>query len=80
MKNNLEATKTKNINKLNKDREDYEERRSEGFIKTYKAVRHKKQPRYRKQKLKDIHPYNIQRPPKFSDVHNSDDTPMDTTN
>ena len=79
VKKNLEETKIKNINKLNKDREDYEERRSEGFIKNYKAVRHKEQPKYRKQKLKDIHPCNIKRPLKFSDVDNSHDTPMDTT-
>lgn len=79
VKKNLEDNKLRKINKLNKSREEYTENRSEGFVKNYKAVRHKEQPKYRKLKLKNIHPSNIKRPLKFSDVGNVNDTNMDST-
>lgn len=79
VKNNLEEYKKKIIAKLNKSREDYEETRDEGYIKNYKALRHKEQPRYRKTKLKNIHPCNIKKPLKFTDADTTDNTFMDTT-
>ena len=39
----LEDNKRKIIDKLNNSREDYREERNEGFIKNYKAIRHKEQ-------------------------------------
>lgn len=80
VKNNLETTKHKIINKLNKNRENYEETRTEGFIKNYKAVRHKEQPKFRKGKLENIHPQNIKKPLKFADANNdTSNDDMDTT-
>lgn len=75
----LEDSKRKIIDKINNSREDYKENRKEGFIKNYKAVRHKEQPKYKKTKLERIHPCNIKRPLKFADLDNTDDTNMDTT-
>lgn len=80
IKNNLEDNKRKVINKLNEHREDYTENRKEGFIKNYKAVRHKEQPKYKKANLKNVHPCNIKRSLKFSDLDNTNDTLMDHTN
>lgn len=73
---NLKSTKKKRLIKLNTKREDYEERRTSGFIKNYKAVRHKHQPKYKKAKLDKIHITNVKRPLKFSaddlDVYTDD--------
>lgn len=41
--------------------------KTEGYVKNYRALRHKNQPRYRKLKLENIHPINIKRPNKFVD-------------
>lgn len=79
IKKTLEDNKRKIIDKLNNSREDYTENRTEGFIKNYKAVRHKEQPKYRKAKLEQIHPSNIKRKLKFSDLDNTDDINRDTT-
>lgn len=39
------------------------------FLKNYKALRYKEQPRYKKGNLKNIHPCNIKKPLKFADAH-----------
>lgn len=81
IKENLQKTKTKNLEKANANREDYEEGRPEGFIKNYKAVRHKHLPKYRKSKLRNIHLSNIKRPLKFTvNDDNSDVSSMDNSN
>lgn len=66
IRDRLEQTKQKIIGKRNESREEYTEDRDEGFIKNYKSLRHKEQPKYRKHKLKDIHESNIKRSFKFS--------------
>lgn len=48
IKKNIELMKNKSITKLNENREYYTENRKEGFIKNYKAARHKEEPKYRK--------------------------------
>ncbi len=58
----INTYKMKIITKLNKERENYEERRNEGPIKNYKRLRHKDEPYFRYAKLKEIHPCNIKRP------------------
>ena len=80
VKQNLEENKRKVIEKLNKSREDYREARKEGFIKNYKALRHKEQPKYKKAKLEKIHLCNIKRPLKFLDLDddNTNDNHADT--
>lgn len=81
VRKNLEDNKRKIINKLNENREEYTENREEGFVKNYKAVRHKEQPKYRKSKLDRVHNCNIKRPLKFSGMDNTDDnTNRDTDN
>lgn len=74
---NLKSTKEKRLYKLNTKREDYEEVRTTGFIKNYKAVRHKHIPKYKKAKLDNIHTENIKRPLKLSaddwDTYNETD-------
>lgn len=79
VRRNLEENKKKIVGKLNKSREQYEENREVGFIKNYKAVRHKEQPKYKKSKLDKVHHCNIKRPLKFSDADNTGNTPVDTT-
>lgn len=79
IRKNLEENKKKIIDKVNNCREDYKEKRQEGFIKNYKALRHKEQPKYKKAKLENVHPCNIKRPLKFSDMDNNDNSDMDTT-
>lgn len=80
IKANIEQTKICKINKLNKNRENYEENRSTGFIKNYKAVRHKEQPKFKKTKLNNIHKSNIKRPLKFSGMENINDGPTTDNN
>lgn len=80
VRRNLEQIKEKTIVKLNRSREEYTEQRTEGFIKNYKAVRHKEQPKYRKHKLDKVHPSNIKRPLKFTDMdHDDSNNTNDTT-
>ena len=85
---NFVKEKTRYISKLNIKREDYKEGRSEGYIKNYKSVRHKEEPKFVKKDLKDIHSSNIKRKYKFlgeldikniSNPDNIDDNP-DTVN
>ncbi|XP_037906163.1 sentrin-specific protease 1-like [Hermetia illucens] len=64
---NIEKTKKKYLRKLNEKREDYCETRTVGYVKNYKTVRHKEQPRYRKSKLDNVHLTNIRKKPKFAD-------------
>lgn len=75
----LEANKRKVIDKLNQARDDYNEERQEGYIKNYKALRHKEQPKYKKAKLENVHPCNIKRPLKFTGMDTIDNTNMDST-
>lgn len=58
------------LDKNNRNRENYEEEREEGFIKNYKAVRHKEVPKFKKAKLKNINPANIKRVYKFTEDKN----------
>lgn len=58
--------KEQRINRANKNRENYVETRQEGFIKNYKNLRHKEEPKFRKKSLQGIHTTNIKRPTKFS--------------
>lgn len=70
IKDRLIEQKRLKITKLNEKRETYEETRQEGFIKNYRNVRHKEQPKYRKQPLANVHETNIKRPFKFSGYSN----------
>lgn len=63
----IEEYKDKLDRTRNIDREDYIEHREEGYIKNYANVRHKEQPKFRKQKLENVHNSNIKRPLKFTD-------------
>lgn len=63
---NLLKSQEKRLEKHNRKRENYEENREEGYIKYYKSLRHKGQPKYRKYKLANVHPCNIKRPLKFT--------------
>ena len=81
--NNLIVAQGKRLDKYNKNREDYKENRQYGYIKNYKALRHKDQPKFRKHKLDNIHPINIKRPLKFTDyddniIPNTDDDDTNT--
>lgn len=67
IKERLKNEKFKIIQKRNKSREDYAEHRKEGFIKNYKSVRHKEQPKFVKKPLENVHTNNIKRSFKFSD-------------
>lgn len=67
IKSRLIDSKEKMLGKRNKTRENYEEKRIEGYIKNYKSVRHKEVPKFRKLKLKNVHENNIKRSLKFSD-------------
>lgn len=62
----LEKVKTSKIEKANQKRESYHERREVGFIKNYKSVRHKEEPKFRKQNLNNIHVSNIKRKMKYT--------------
>lgn len=64
--NRLIESQSRRLKKHNRNREDYEETRDEGYIKYYKSVRHKDQPKFRKYKLSNVHPINIKRPLKFA--------------
>lgn len=84
--NNLIQSQTYRLEKHNKNRENYTENRRVGYIKNYKSLRHKDEPKYRKYNLTNIHPINIKRPLKFSDQNNdeilsmSDNPPSVQTN
>lgn len=62
----IRETKQRIIDRRNETREDYERTDDEGYVKNYKTLRHKYEPRYRKLKLENIHPTNIKRSNKFS--------------
>lgn len=63
--NRLCKVKNQRLLKANKERETYIETRQEGFIKNYKNVRHKEQPKFRKMPLQGVHTNNIKIPTKF---------------
>lgn len=73
--------KEHNINRRNLDREEYNECRSEGFIRNYKHLRHKNEPYFRKKKLQNVHPTTVKRPNKFagSNLHNALDNSNDSS-
>lgn len=60
-------SQAKRLSKHNTNREEYKETRNRGYIKYYKSLRHKDQPKFRKYNLSNIHPTNIKRPQKFAD-------------
>ncbi|XP_037915051.1 sentrin-specific protease 1-like [Hermetia illucens] len=76
---NLKKTKEKWINKTNEKREEYNEKRTTGFLKNYKAARLKHQPRFVKGKLQNVHPSNIKRPLKFNILPIEKDYPDNRT-
>jgi len=49
-------------------RKDYQELRKRGFIKNYKALRHKEEPKYKQSDLENIHCSNIKRKLKFKGI------------
>lgn len=61
----LENVKKSKIEKANQKRESYNENRDIGFIKNYKSVRHKEEPKFRKQNLNNVHVSNIKRKMKY---------------
>lgn len=63
---NLKNIKITVLNKMNEKKETYEEDRNIGFIRNYKSLRHKENPKYRKYNLRNIHYTNIKRPLKYS--------------
>lgn len=75
IRSRLENKKNYIIGKLNRNREFYTERRKTGFIRNYRSVRHKEEPKFIKRNLENIHLTNIKRPFKFTDLgsHNGDD-------
>lgn len=75
-------SKEKIIRKRNEKRENYEEHRKIGFIKNYKSLRHKEEPKFRKYSLSNVRETNIKRPFKFSDQLNENHSTVDhlTTN
>jgi len=80
IKENIDSAKQKMLEKHNGNREHYEEKREEGFIKNYKAVRHKEAPKFKKANLGNIDPINIKRPYKFTENTNDDYVADDNTN
>lgn len=74
---NLKEIKERRLKKFNENREEYKETRSTGFVKNYKAVRHKQVPKYKKLKLNNIHLTNIKRNTKFSALHDNISVPTD---
>lgn len=78
----LENKKIRIIQKFNRNRKSYTEKRKTGFIKNYKSVRHKEQPKFIKRNLENVHLSNIKRPFKFTDPddHNGNDDVIDNRN
>lgn len=62
---NMLAMKNSYIDKRNKHRENYVENRDIGYIKNYKALRHKEEPKFRVSQLENIHSSNIKRQTKY---------------
>lgn len=61
----LQSTKEKKISILNLNREEYQNTNQERYIKNYKVLRHKEEPRYKRMKLENIHPTNAKVLPNF---------------
>lgn len=61
----IQEIKQMRLDKINRNRENYIETRSEGYVRNYKHVRHKDEPYFRKIKLKNVHSSNIKREPKI---------------
>uniref|UniRef100_A0A0A1XLE4 Retrovirus-related Pol polyprotein from transposon 17.6 n=1 Tax=Zeugodacus cucurbitae TaxID=28588 RepID=A0A0A1XLE4_ZEUCU len=70
IKNRLEEAKLKIISNHNTRKENYLETRREGFIRNYKSVRHKEEPKFIKRNLENVHTSNIKRPLKFANDNN----------
>lgn len=66
--NNILKAKQNYIQKRNTNREMYIDHRSEGYIKNYRALRHKEQPRFRISNLSNIHCSNIKREKKYAGI------------
>jgi hypothetical protein len=77
---NINKMKEKTLAKRNQNRENYTETRKEGYVKNYKVVRHKEQPKFRKLKLENIRTDNIKRPLKFSETEDDNDVDMVSIN
>lgn len=63
--NNILKYKKHYITSVNQTRENFEETRNEGYIKNYKSLRHKNEPKYRKFNLSNVHSSNIKRKKKY---------------
>lgn len=59
--NNIISNKNKYINKRNRIRELYRDDRKQGYIKNYKALRHKEEPKFKLKNLENIHSSNVKR-------------------
>lgn len=80
IRKHLLDSQEKRLRRNNENRENYEETREEGYIKYYKSLRHKDEPKYRKYNLQNIHTNNIKRKNKFSDTdRNTNTTDRSTT-
>lgn len=66
----MKSYKQKRIERRNETREDYQDQRNIGYIKNYRALRHKEQPKFRRSELQNIHSSNIKRPKKFEGIVN----------
>lgn len=64
--NRILLTKQRNIERTNLDREIYIENREKGYIKNYKSLRHKEEPKFRLSNLDNIHGCNIKRETKYN--------------
>lgn len=71
IKERINKAKANTIGKRNKNRENYIETRTTGFIKNYKSLRHKEEPKFRKHCLTNVHQNNIKRIFKFADQNSS---------
>lgn len=66
--NNILKSKENYIKKRNVNREIYDDQRDKGYIKNYRAVRHKEQPKFRVNDLRNVHCSNIRRRKKYDGV------------
>lgn len=75
--NSIKVAKSKWLNKRNSKREEYKEDRKFGYVKNYKSLRHKEEPKFRKLPLENIHSSNIKKQFKFSDDNHYDNMDVD---
>lgn len=69
----MKSNKEHIISKINNTRQPYQEHRQIGYIKNYKSVRHKDEPKFRLSNLENVHNSNIKRGTKYDGVVNTSD-------